>query len=73
MTQREEQLREAQWKMDKYMPEEAELQDEFHELVENKDTDSMEEFLQTWADEETLFRYLPKGATLREFAEFLTR
>jgi len=73
MKEREEGLMEARWKMDKFMPDSAELQDEFHELVENRDTDSMEEFLQTWADEETLFRYLPKGATLREFAEFLTR
>ncbi len=58
---------EAANNMDKFMPDETELMEEFYQITDN---DTMQEFLETYCDEESLIRYLPEG-TSEGFAEYL--
>jgi len=63
---------EAQWKMDKFMPEDdPDLQDEYYEILDSGNVDALEEFLNTYADEEILYRYMPKGGSIRGFAQYI--
>ena len=62
---------EAWHKFDKFMPEDPEIQDEYYEILEEKDVDAMEEFLNTHAVEDIMEGYFPKGGTVRGFAEYI--
>lgn len=62
---------EAWHKLDKFMPEDPEIQDGYYEILERKDVEELEEFINTHAVEDIMYGYFPKGGTVREFAEYL--
>ena len=61
---------EALEKMDKFMPEDFELQREYYQIVDSEDVDKLVEFLETYADDR-VYRYLPRRGTIRGFAEYI--
>ena len=62
---------EAQWKMDKFMDDNADF-DEYYSLVQAKDVEGLVEFLENnVASEERMMQYFPEGGTLKGFAEYL--
>lgn len=58
---------EAAYKMDKFMPNVPDLQDEYYEILGSGDVDALEEFLELNADEENgyAFEEDPRNGTLR--------
>jgi hypothetical protein len=64
----ESDLDETVFKMDKWMPAETDVQDEYYDILENGDVGELEGFLEMHSDEEMLNRYLPKGAKLEDLA-----
>jgi hypothetical protein len=68
---------EAVWKMDKFMPEDPDLQSEYWEMLNDEDIDEEEkverliEFFDNYADEDIMNRYFPKGGTLEGFAKYI--
>lgn len=65
---------ETSWKMDKFMPEESEIQNEYYEILEQQGGDKqsqLEDFFETHADEDRLKNYLPKDGTIAGFCEYL--
>lgn len=62
---------EAAYKMDKFMPDVPDLQDEYYEILGSGDVDALEEFLELNADEEILYRYMPRGGTIRGLANYM--
>ena len=67
----ESDLDETIFKMDKWMPEETDVQDEYYDILENGDVGELEDFLEMHADEEILHRYLPKGAKFEDLATYI--
>ena len=62
---------EAQWKMDKFMDDNADF-DEYYSLVQAKDVDGLVEFLENnVASEERMMQYFPEGGTIEAFAQYL--
>lgn len=67
---------ETAWKMDKFMPEDEYAQDEYYGILgnfsskEEKITD-MIDFLENYADQDTMEKYMPEDGTLEGFAEYL--
>lgn len=67
---------ETSWKMDKFMPDESEIQDEYYEILGQQGGDKeaqLEDFFETNADEDSLNNYLPEDGTLRGFCEYLVK
>ena len=68
---------EAQWKMDKFMPDDFDLQSEFYEILDDETKSKEEkieeliEFFGNYADEETAMHYFPKNGTLEGFVEWI--
>jgi len=68
---------EAQWKMDKFMPDDFDLQSEFYEILDDETKSKEEkieeliEFFGNYADEETAMHYFPKNGTLEGFVEYI--
>jgi hemerythrin-like domain-containing protein len=73
-----ENFREALWRMDKYMPDDWNLIQKWNEILDNKEisykekVDEIIQFLEEYADEEILRRYI-KAKSLRDFAEFIVK
>ena len=62
---------EAQWKMDKFMDDNADF-DEYYSLVQAKDVEGLVEFLEmNVASEERMMQYFPEGGTIEAFAQYL--
>ena len=62
---------EAQWKMDKFMDDNADF-DEYYSLVQAKDVDGLVEFLENnVASEERMMQYFPEDGTIEAFAQYL--
>lgn len=70
-------LSEISWKMDKYMPEDQEIQEEYHSILDNENLSreekisELEEFFELHADEERLFSYLGKNRTLKDLVTYI--
>jgi hypothetical protein len=68
---------EVSFKMDKYMPDDEEAQREYHGIFDDENLSREEKieelvsFFQNNANEEIMYRYMPKDGTLRGFAEYL--
>jgi phage tail tube protein FII len=63
--------KEALFKFDKFMPDDEELQRDFHDAVDKKDTDAVEMILFNDGDFDIMKKYLPKNATLSAFAKWI--
>jgi hypothetical protein len=50
-------IKKALYNIDKWMPEDFELQREYYQLINDKDQKGMEEFLDMYADQDRLMRY----------------
>jgi hypothetical protein len=69
---------EAEWKMDKFMPDDQELQDEYYEILDDPTISNKEkyekiaEFIKyNVQDEERMYSYFPENGTIEEFAKYL--
>lgn len=68
---------EAVWKMDKFMPDDFELQAEYYEILDDETMDEEEkvqkliEFFDSYADEDIMDRYFPEGGTIEGFARYI--
>jgi len=68
---------EAVWKMDKFMPDDFELQAEYYEILDDETKDEeqkiqeLTEFFQEYADEEIMYRYFPKNGSISGFAKYI--
>jgi len=63
---------EASWKIDKYMPEDEDTQNEYHKILKSGNAKKMSDFLEMNADDR-INDYLPDGATIEDFAKFLVK
>jgi hypothetical protein len=64
---------EASWKLDKFMPDDSEVQDEYYRFLDDNDVDGLAEFIEMHCEEERMYNYFPKGGTVLEFAEYLIK
>ena len=63
---------ELAWKMDKYMPDDSESQDEYYETLDDGDVDALIDYFEvTIQDDERFDSYMPKGGTLKGFCKYL--
>ena len=68
---------EAVWKMDKFMPDDFELQEQYYEILDDESKDEeqkiqeLTEFFEEFAEEEIMHRYFPKNGTIRGFAKYI--
>lgn len=58
-------------KMDKFMPDDEGLMDEYYELLNAGDENGLIEFFENNADEEKMMRYMPDGGGLNGFVKYL--
>lgn len=65
----EDKIQNALNNIDKWMPDDSELQDEYYQLINDKDQDGMEEFLDMYADEDRLMQYGIKFQDLGKLAK----
>ncbi len=62
---------EAQWKMDKFMSDNADLE-EYDEIIDSGEVEALVEFIEVnCVDEDRMHRYFPKGGTVQGFAEYI--
>ncbi len=62
---------EAQWKMDKFMSDNADLE-EYDEIIDSGEVEALSEFIEVnCVDEDRMHRYFPKGGTVQEFAKYI--
>ncbi len=62
---------EAQWKMDKFMSDNADLE-EYDEIIDSGEVEALAEFIEVnCVDEDRMHRYFPKGGTVQGFAEYI--
>lgn len=65
---------ELAWKMDKYMPDDSESQDEYYETLDDGDVDALIDYFEvTIQDEERFDSYMPDGGTLKGFCKHLIK
>lgn len=58
-------------KMDKFMPDDPDLQDEYYEMLDNEDEKGLVAFFHEWSDSDAVRRYAGKGATVEGFVKYL--
>jgi len=59
--------------MDKFMPDDQDLQDEWYEILQTKNKSELKNFLQGNADLERMSRYMPRGGSISGFVNYLTK
>lgn len=69
----EDKIQNALDNIDKWMPEDSELQDEYYQLINAKDEKGMEEFLDMYADEDRLMKYGIKFQDLGKLAKAILK
>ena len=47
------------------------VENEYYDIIGSGDVAELVNFLENYADEDTLYQYMPKGGTIEEFAEYL--
>lgn len=68
---------ELEWKMDKYMPDEEDLQQEYHDILDDMELSEVNkkqqliDFFYSNADTERMYRYMPEGGTLEGYVQYL--
>ena len=65
---------ETSWKMDKFMPDDPDIQEEYYEILGSQGGDKeqeLEDFFECHAEEDMMERYFPEDGTLRGFCEWL--
>jgi len=62
---------EASFKMDKYMPDDPDTQDEYYNILATGDVEALTNFFDENADYEVLQRYMPRNKTSEDFAKYL--
>lgn len=64
---------EAIWKMDKFLPEDNDIQEEFNDILssdnEKEKVEQLTNFFENYMDEEAFKNYVPKG-TIKGFAKY---
>jgi hypothetical protein len=62
---------EAQWKMDKFMSDNADLE-EYDEIIDSGEVEALVEFIEVnCVDEDRMYSYFPKGGTVQGFAKHI--
>ena len=69
----ENKFKEAFYKMDKWMPDDPDLQNEFYEIIGKKNPKKLAEFLEENGDEEGMKRYGLTSATMVNFAKYIIK
>ena len=70
-------MQEALWKIDKWMPEDSDLMQEYYNILDSEELSKEEKieeifnYLENYSNEEILYRYLDENISLKEFAEFI--
>ena len=63
---------EAYFKIDKFMPDDKDIQDEFYKIIDEKKVDELVEFIENNVnDEERMYSYFPENGTILEFANHI--
>lgn len=68
---------EVEWKMDKFLPDDSEIQNEFYEILNDQvimydeKEDILIEFFETYANKDRMFSYFPKNGSIKEFVKYL--
>lgn len=62
---------EVAYKIDKWMPDDSDLIQEFQDIEDSGNVEDMAEHIEMNADDEMLSRYMPKGGTIMGLAKFL--
>ena len=69
---------EAEWQMDKFLPETQELQDEYYEILDDEDMDDEEkievlaDFIENnCEDEERMYSYFPENGSIYGLAAYI--
>lgn len=69
----EDKIQNALDNIDKWMPEDSELQDEYYQLIRAKDEKGMEKFLDMYADEDRLMKYGIKFQDLGKLVKLILK
>lgn len=70
---------EIEWKLDKFMPEDEDVQKEYYEILDDETTSpeekakELEDFFNNYADEDRLNDYLGKDRSIADFAAYLAK
>lgn len=67
----ESEYAELSYKMEKYMPEDPDITDEYYELLQDGHVEALKEFFENNADEEKMMQYMPDGGDLQGFVKYL--
>ena len=68
---------EVVWKMDKWMPEDEELQNEYYSILDDPGLDhdekvqQIQHFIEENADEYSLFKYMSRQNSIQELAKYI--
>ena len=62
---------ELEFKMDKYMPDEQELQEDYYKLISSNDKEELIMFFDDYADMDILNKYMPENGTLEDYINYL--
>jgi len=63
---------EVAYKIDKYMPDDEYVQDEYWKAIENKDVEGVSDLLSEVADDR-MYHYMPKGGNIEGLAKYLVK
>lgn len=66
-----ENYEELEHKMDKFMPDDPDLQDEYYDMLDKHDEEGLVAFFHEWSDSDAVRRYAGKGATVEGFVKYL--
>jgi hypothetical protein len=61
------------FKMDKYLPDDEELQNDYYDLIDEKDKKGLIDFFNTEADMDRMHKYMPKNGTLEDLVDSLVK
>lgn len=70
---------EAGWKMDKFLPDDPDIQEEYYEILDDENlshevkVQALIEFFMNYADEDRMYSYFPKGGNVTDFAKHLIK
>jgi len=69
----EDKFKNALNNIDKWMPDDSELQDEYYELINGGDVEGMKDFLDNYAEEDALMKYGVKFKDLEALAKAIIK
>jgi len=60
------------YKMEKYMPDDPKIQDEFYQIINDNNVDDLIDFINDNADD-SIYDYMPKNGSIKGFANYIMR